>query len=251
MTNPIDFIQDNSTGRYDCPVCFHTKTLSIDKSTSTTMWNCFSANCSFSGRSNSKLSADDIRKALAAIPHIANKAFSIPHWFTSVRNFKGAIDLLNKYDCWTDKAEIYYDAQLSRLVFIITENDIPVGAIGRRIDGQGDTGTKWHKYAGSKPVPFICGPITSDIILVEDCFSAIAISSHVTGVALLGTNVYDTYIPILAKAKSIRIALDPDANKVALAIIKDLSGYFPITQLIITSDFKDMTKKEISRCLSS
>ena len=72
----------------------------------------------------------------------------------------------------------------------------------------------------TKSIHFICGSNATGI-LVEDCASACAVSHLYSGIALMGTSLPESYIPVLKKRfKKIIVALDRDATTKAFDIAK-------------------------------
>jgi DNA primase len=57
---------------------------------------------------------------------------------------------------------------------------------------------------------------------VEDCSSACSVSSDITGIALMGTNLLDTHIDVIKKYKKVFVALDKDATDKAIKIVRKL-----------------------------
>ena len=100
---------------------------------------------------------------------------------------------------------------------------------------------------GSKTYPFICGN-TDTAVLVEDCASACAVSEVHTGVALMGTSLPDSYIPVLKKKfKKVIVALDRDATTKAFDISNQLRYYMDTEVKILEDDLKYFDKPQIER----
>ena len=91
--------------------------------------------------------------------------------------------------------DIRYDIKQHRAVFLIKEKNEIRGAVGRGLNSE--VYPKWFMY-GDKSYPFMCGQ--NDIaVVVEDCASACAVSDFYCGVALMGTSLPESYIPVLKK----------------------------------------------------
>ena len=146
----------------------------------------------------------------------------------------------------TGRAKLYYDPRQQRIVFIIRRKDNGiVGAVGRGLSSS--VYPKWFLY-GDKSYPFVCG--TSDrAILVEDCASACAVSSIMTGVALLGTSLPDDYIPVLKEFKKVTVALDRDATSKAFDINQKLCYYVRSQVKILEEDLKYYDTDQIKEIL--
>ena len=87
-------------------------------------------------------------------------------------------------------------------------------------------------------------------ILVEDCASACAVSGIYTGVALMGTSLPDSYIPILKeKFKKVIVALDRDATTKSFDISEKLKYYIPSEVRILNDDLKYFNEQQITEVL--
>ena len=120
----------------------------------------------------------------------------------------------------TGRADIRYDFQRNRAVYLIKQGNKVVDAAGRSLD---DRTPKWYRYGSSKK-PFICGNHT-DAVLVEDCASASAISNIVTGVALLGTNLLQQHLESLSKYSRLHL------TKTRLTKLLTWYAYLGVTSL--------------------
>ena len=102
---------------------------------------------------------------------------------------------------------------------------------------------------GNKNYPFICGD--SDIgVLVEDCASACAVSHIYSGIALMGTSLPDSYIPVLKKKfKKIIVALDRDATIKAFDISNQLRYFIETEVKILEDDLKYYNEKKVKEIL--
>jgi DNA primase len=140
-----------------------------------------------------------------------------------------------------------YDVKQHRIVFLIKEKEKVKGAIGRGLNSQ--IYPKWYIY-GDKTYPFICGD--SDIgILVEDCASACAVSHVYSGIALMGTSLPDSFIPILKKKfKKIIVALDRDATTKSFDISNQLRYYVESEVKILEDDLKYYDEETIKKILA-
>ena len=66
----------------------------------------------------------------------------------------------------------------------------------------------------------------------------------------MGTNLLDTHISVLRKYEKVYVALDKDATKKALEIVRKLQGIVPTNLLILNQDLKDMDNDTRERTLS-
>ena len=178
------------------------------------------------------------------------KPFVLPKSFVSVFSTDKCTDYLKKNHCMESyikgKASLMYDVKQHRAVFLIKEKEKVKGAIGRGLNSE--VYPKWFIY-GSKTYPFICGS-SDTAVLVEDCASACAVSEVYTGVALMGTSLPDSYIPVLKKKfKKVIVALDRDATTKSFDISNQLRYYMDTEVKILEDDLKYFDKPQIERLL--
>jgi len=180
------------------------------------------------------------------------KPFVLPTSFISVLSEQKCYDYLKKNNCiqakQKAKASFMYDVKQHRIVFLIKNKEKILGAVGRALTSK--VYPKWYMYGG-KTYPFICGD-SDTAILVEDCASACAVSSVYTGVALMGTSLPDTYIPILKKKfKKVIVALDRDATTKSFDISGKLRYYVNTEVKILEDDLKYYNEKQIKEILNA
>jgi DNA primase len=76
-------------------------------------------------------------------------------------------------------------------------------------------------------------------VLVEDCISAcVLFSTGLTGIAILGTSLKNSYIPAFKKYKKVYVCLDKDATSKAFDIADQLSYYVNTEVKILDDDIK-------------
>ena len=149
----------------------------------------------------------------------------------------------NAYDAYlAGRVDIRYDFRMNRVVYLIKDGRQVVDAAGRSLD---NIKPKWWRY-GKSGNPFVCGASRVGIVL-EDCASACSVSSFLSGVALLGTNLQDSHLPYLRKYDRLLVALDKDATKKALDLVRRLQAIRPTSLVVLNKDVKDMTDDERKR----
>ena len=233
--------------RSDCPVCAKKNTFSVSDDGLQRMWYCFHADCNVSGRTGITLTKDHasklFEKQMTKQPDPVATPFELPNTFVSLSRSIDAelyVKRVQSYDAYlAGRADIRYDFQRNRAVYLIKQGNKVVDAAGRSLD---DRTPKWYRYGSSKK-PFICGNHT-DAVLVEDCASASAISNIVTGVALLGTNLLQQHLESLSKYSRLFVALDKDATDKAIDMVRILRGHIPTKLIILKTDLKNMKKDE-------
>ena len=179
------------------------------------------------------------------------KDFVTPKSFVSIFSTDKCTDYLKKNHCIESytkgKADIKYDVKQHRVVFLIKEKEKVKGAIGRGLNSR--VYPKWFMY-GDKSHPFICGS-SDTAVLVEDCASACAVSGVHTGVALMGTSLPESYIPVLKKKfRKVIVALDRDATTKAFDISNQLRYYMDTEVKILEDDLKYYDTETVKKILN-
>lgn len=242
--------------RMDCPFCNGTNTLTIKRNNADLLWYCFHASCTAKGNHQGEMTMQQVEKNLAESKTVVTKEkekeFILPKSFVSVFSTDKCTDYFKKNHCMEShikgKASFMYDVKQNRAVFLIKEKEKIMGAVGRALNSK--VYPKWYMYSG-KTYPFTCGN-SDTAVLVEDCASACAVSSVYTGVALMGTSLPETYIPILKKKyKKIIIALDRDATTKSFDISEKLNYYVETKVKILEDDLKYYNEKQIKEILNA
>ena len=86
---------------------------------------------------------------------------------------------------------------------------------------------------------------------MEDCASACSLSLLCGGVALLGTNLLDSFIPTLRTYDRLVVALDKDATDKAIEMVRMLHPRVPTKLTVLHTDLKNMNKDERNDFLRS
>ena len=237
-----------SYGRYrsDCPVCGKPNTFSVTDSGFERLWYCFHADCHTKGGTGISLTKDNSSKAFVKRETKKEETdidFTIPDTFVSLSrniNAENYVKEVHSYDAYlSGLADIRYDFQRDRVVYLVKQGDKVVDATGRSLT---NTRPKWLRYGTSK-LPFTCG--TSDnLFVVEDCPSACSVSNLVSGLGLMGTSLLDSHIQVIQNYKKIFVALDRDATRKAVDIVRHLSNYVPTKLVVLKKDLKNMEKEE-------
>ena len=246
----IESLDIQPMGRYrsDCPVCGKSNTFSVTDDGLQRLWYCFHADCNVSGRTGVTLSRQHASRVFSGsqadvpVPRTSN-TYEVPNTFVSLsRNLDAELYVrsVHAYDAYiAGRADIRYDFKTGRVVYLVKHEGKVVDAVGRSINGKG---AKWYRY-GDSGYPFLYGT-SNTVIVVEDCASACSISHHVSGLALLGTNLLESHIDVLAKYNRVFVALDKDATDKAIDMVKTLCRIVPTKLMVLSRDFKNMTKDE-------
>ena len=251
LKNYVESLQIAQNGRYrsDCPVCQRKNTFSVNEEGLQRLWYCFHSDCHVSGKTDVSFTKDIMADNIFTTPTKPKSTgndikFEIPHTFVSLsRNLDAEcyVKRVDAYDSYLNgSVDIRYDIKKHRVVYLITDNDKVVDASGRALS---DIKPKWYRYGNSRH-PFTCGSSKSHGFLVEDCASACAVSSTVSGIALMGTNLLDEHIDVLRTYDKVYVALDKDATKKSIDIVRRLVNYVKVKLVVLKQDLKDMDRKE-------
>jgi DNA primase len=174
---------------------------------------------------------------------IDDTEFVIPDTFVSLSRSKEAeayVKKVGSYDAYLDGlADIRYDFQQDRVVYLVKHGNKIVDATGRSLNGRKP---KWRRYGNNKH-PFICGRDDS-LWIVEDTASACSVCANVTAIALMGTTLLNEYVDTIKKYKKVFVALDKDATSKAYMMVRKLRNYVPTKLVVLNKDLKDMEKGE-------
>ena len=250
-----DFVEDlplasNGRLRMDCPSCAKKNTFSVSEVNGERMWYCFHADCGVRGRTGFRIRRDTPHHPLLKKldpPATPDIPFVVPDTFVPLSRSPEAeayVRRVNAYDAYRNGlVDIRYDFRMNRVAYLIKHDNRLVDAAGRALDST--VKPKWWRY-GKSGNPFVCGR-GRIAVLLEDCASACSVSSHLPGIALLGTSLPDSYIPTLRTYDRLIVALDKDASKKALGLVRRLQAIRPTSLVILDKDVKDMTDDERQR----
>ena len=233
--------------RMDCPFCYHPNSFILKNENGKLSWYCFHASCDVRGTLQQEKTMDDI-EAFLSLKKV-QKDFTIPKHFTlPTERVEKYLTRNNCYDAYTKGlVKIRYDVKQDRVVFLVSDKNKIVSAIGRGLSK--DVYPKWYKYPTTFSAPFICGKHKTAIV-VEDCASACAVSEHYTGFALMGTSFSDDFIPYIKKYSKVIIALDRDATTKSFDIANQIGYYVPTEVKVLEDDLKYFKSNEIKEILT-
>lgn len=242
--------------RCDCPVCGHKHTFSANKEGGKIIYRCFSASCNLRGAKPLKRTKATMQIQLTKQPN-KEKPYELPQHFVRGVGTQTAFKWLEQSNSLhTYKNGLYevaYDPKQNRLVFLIKDkNGTVVGANGRALVK--GTKPKWYIYPSSHAeIPFVVGKGRT-LVLVEDCASACAAArlSDITGMALLGTNFHSGYVSYLNGYDKIIVALDNDAKRKALKVLKCRLEFIvgkKVSIVFLDKDVKEMSLQELESVL--
>ena len=235
-------------GRYrsDCPLCGKPNTFSVTDNGFERLWNCFHADCHTKGGTGISLTKENSRQAFVKKQTKQKEIevdFVIPDTFVSLSrniNAENYVKQVHSYDAYlSGLADIRYDFQRDRVVYLVKDGDKVVDATGRSLT---NSKPKWLRYGNSR-YPFLSGE-GGNLFIVEDCPSACSISNLVRGLALMGTSLLDSHIQVIQNYKKIFVGLDKDATRKAVDIVRHLSNYVPTKLVVLKKDLKNMEKEE-------
>ena len=232
--------------RGDCIFCLNRNTLSVRHENGRLVWNCFHANCTAKGMTDSELRAEDLDKFINPSKTEPSKEFVIPKHFVTVFGNNKAREYLESFGISDTEARLMYDVKQNRLVFLVEDNGMVVGAVGRMLHPYSNTAPKWYKY-GTPPVPFIVGTNKYVGFIVEDCISACKVAlAGFTGIALMGTSIPDNFVsPIVDRIDRAFVCLDRDATEKSFKLRDCLSHVIPTQIKMIDKDLKWLSVEEL------
>jgi len=187
--------------------------------------------------------------------HDSNTGVDLSKSFSYVFNNRRAQKYLQDFNLIervkTRVIKVAYDPKRDRIVFLIQDDlgDV-VDACGRLLLYQPGK-PKWYRYANSG-LPFVVHKPDNEAqtaIVVEDCTSAAVASYCTDAVALMGTSLHLSYIPVLKRYKKLYVCLDADAYKKAFAMQRELSFYTTTEVIQVTRDFKYLKPHEITKLI--
>lgn len=232
--------------RTDCPVCEHSNTFSVTDFNDCIKYNCFHADCKTSGT---------VSKSLSAASFKLSEREYVPAQTDFTGTFRKnnlpyeAIQYLQQVGCHSafvdNSTDIRYDYKRDRVVFCVADKS------GTVVDGAGRAlqkyaKPKWYRY-GAERMPFICGTSKHGVI-VEDCASAVRIGHLVSGIALLGTHLFEGALSFLKNYDKITLALDHDATAKAVGMLGDIQWQVEdVDMVVLEQDLKNVQNDECVR----
>ena len=236
------------THRGNCPVCNGKKTFTATCTDTGIVYNCYKAGCNVGGIAGGTLTSEQLLAAMRKRKQEADvqppAPIPVPEGFTQRTDIQKYVAWMQGYNLNPIELGTYYDVRQDRVCFPVKHKGAVVDFVGRSMTGRTP---KWLRYANAH-VPYTYGNgIVA--VLVEDCVSA-AVAGHAencTGIALLGTNVLDEYLPLLQTYDTLIVALDPDARSKALQLVKDLrTRHSNVYALNLRDDIKYANETDIA-----
>jgi len=246
MIKTLD-VQKGSSYRGDCLFCLNRNTLSVRNENGKLSWKCFHSSCEAKGMSNNSVTVDDLETFMESKRvsyDFSRPPFNIPKEFVTIYGNNKARDYISQYQLEDTEARLMYDVKQDRIVFLIVENGVVVGAVGRALAE--DIVPKWYKY-NSCHLPFVAGTNKYIGVVVEDCVSACKVAlANLTGIAIMGTSLKEEYVsPIASIIERCFVCLDKDATEKSFKIKDTLSYHVPTYVEMIDKDLKNYSVDEL------
>ena len=240
LSIPVD-----ETYRGNCPVCHHKNTFNVTNTTGRLLYNCYHADCTVGGTTKTGHLIQTSSRTKTKIPQAVDLSVYNKQWVGLDRSQR-VVDYLKSvqaYYAYKNKfADIRYDVKEDRCVFLVYRDKTLADAVGRSLT---NSKPKWKRYASSR-VPFVTKNQSDNLVIVEDCASACALTiSGVRGMALMGTNLLTEYLKYCKGYKQVTMALDKDASKKAMKLVHELSIHVRTKLKLIDKDIKTWTKEKI------
>ena len=249
-----------SSFRTDCVSCGGRGTLSITDEPYNILYNCHRASCNLRGKIKKELSLEEIKQ------RVSNNVLStaVPtsiHNFTDVKDFsytlpQDAVDWLDKRGVRGFDLNLFrWDERQCRIVVPLYSKGQIVNYAGRTIWDFFKPKMKIYGHGIEVP-PFVMACKSDMLVIVEDFCSAIVVRRKfgMNGFALMGTNFkleyHSRFILEDIKPKKVYVALDRDALKKSLKLVKQLkAAHTDVTLLSLSKDLKDMSDNELVKVL--
>ena len=236
--------------RTDCPICENSNTFSVTDFNDCIKYNCFHADCKTSGTVSKSLSEDSFKPSQKEFVPVVT---DFTKTFRKTNLPYEAIQYLQQVGCHNafvdNTTDIRYDYKRDRIVFCVADKS------GNIVDGAGralqrHVKPKWYRYGASR-MPFTCGTSKHGVI-VEDCASAVRVSHLVSGIALLGTHLFEGALSFLKDYDKITLALDHDATAKAVGMLGDIQWQVEdVGMVVLERDLKNVQNDEdVRRALS-
>ena len=240
LSIPVD-----ETYRGNCPVCHRKNTFNVTNTTGRLLYNCYHADCTVGGTTKTGHLIQTSSRTKTKIPQAVDLSVYNKQWVGLDRSQR-VVDYLKSvqaYYAYKNKfADIRYDVKEDRCVFLVYRNKTLADAVGRSLT---NSKPKWKRYASSR-VPFVTKNQSDNLVVVEDCASACALTiSGVRGMALMGTNLLTEYLKYCKGYKQVTMALDKDASKKAMKLVHELSIHVRTKLKLIDKDIKTWTTEKI------
>ena len=238
-------IPTDETYRGDCPVCHRKNTFNVTNTTGRLLYNCYHADCTVGGTTKTGDLIQTSSSTKNQKPQRVDLSVYNKQWVGLDRSQR-VVDYLKSvqaYHAYQNKfADIRYDVKEDRCVFLVYRDKTLVDAVGRSLT---NSKPKWKRYASSR-IPFVTKNQSDNLVIVEDCASACALTiSGVRGMALMGTNLLTEYLKYCKGYNRVTIALDKDASKKAMKMVHELSIHVRTKLVLLERDVKRWSTEQI------
>jgi len=238
-------IPTDETYRGSCPVCHHQNTFNVTNSSGRLLYNCYHADCSVGGTTKTGDLIQASSRSKNQTPQKVDLSVYNKQWVGLDRSQR-VVDYLKSvqaYHAYKNRfADIRYDVKEDRCVFLVYQDKTLVDAVGRSLT---TIKPKWKRYASSR-VPFVTKNQSDNLVIVEDCASACALTfANVQGMALMGTSLLTEYLKYIKHYSRVTIALDKDASKKAMKMVHELSIHVQTKLVLLDRDIKRWSTEQI------
>lgn len=242
-------VKEGENRTMDCPFCGAKKKFTVAKKDGVLIWNCFRASCPSKGSFRGERGWSAIRAKISPQrpPTARRWTRPMPDMLAGVENHPEALSYLESVHSLeafrAGLVEVSYAPADNRVLFCMNKGK---GAVGRSLDGRTP---KWQAYGDTSGCFMVgTGPVG---VLVEDPASACAVGvlPEYTGVALLGTNLSTEQKFQLRHLERLIIALDKDASKTSMSLVRRVEGLIPSTVRLLSDDMKWLSQEQIRRVL--
>lgn len=225
-----------------CPMCnggsTKEQTLSVSRVGSNILWKCHRSSCTFAGGTSGGRPVSPMLKVQSRGVwgrQCVREADALPVWATDWLKENVGINerQISKHQLgWAD----------GRLVQPIFNFQYELlGCNLRSLDGH-QPKNKLHCESGA--LAWYINQTTTELIIVEDIFSAIRVSEYMNSVALLSTHLNDERVEEIKRAGCgpVYLALDNDAFAKTISYCKRWRWMTPV---VMTKDLKNLSEQEL------
>lgn len=235
-----------------CPVCrgggSGEHSLSITRDGSSLLWKCHRNSCGFSGGSGSKASAYGGRTRATVSRGMVGRTYLRT---AEVLPASVADELKETYHFTLGQlAELGWNEETQRVVIPVRDWDGELlGSVLRVTPSyqvqKGEAKAKSHTEDDA--VATFRNYDSEDVIIVEDCYSALRASKYMNACAILGTYLHEPRIEAIkvVKPKRAFLALDNDAFANVIKYVKRFRNDLPMIPVKLGKDLKDLTPQEL------
>lgn len=230
-----------------CPSCrgggSGEHSLSVSRDGDRLLWKCHRASCGFCGSSASRSSSGNYASKVPTTKGVVGRVYyrdadplppELVERLTARYRFNSR-----------QLTHFGWDSDVNRVALPVpnVEGEL-LGCVLRSEDG---AQPKALAYVEEDAVAIFRNYSSTDLIIVEDIYSAVRASEYMNAAAILGTHINEGRIDALRAMKCNRnyLALDADAFDKTIKFVAKFRSVFPMIPVKLSKDLKNHTPKEL------